>query len=144
MSIDVLGRPTMYRPEYCEELIEHMSRGLSFHSFAGKVGVSRETLYNWAERYPEFLYSKKIGEQKSLYFWETTGNDGMREKEHKDDEGKTLYKEKLNSAIWIFNMKNRFKWTDRLETTEGLASKTDEELMQEAKELMSDIESGGV
>ena len=28
-----VGRPTKYKPEYCEMLIEHMSEGLSFESF---------------------------------------------------------------------------------------------------------------
>jgi len=53
------GRPTKFRPEYCELLIQHGRQGLSFESFAGKVGVSVETVINWAHKQPEFLEAKK-------------------------------------------------------------------------------------
>ena len=32
-----VGRPTDYKKEYCELLIEHMAAGFSFESFAGKL-----------------------------------------------------------------------------------------------------------
>lgn len=129
------GRPSDYDEKYCQMLIDHMERGLSFESFAGKIRKAKQTLYNWIEAHPEFLDAKKIGESCSLLRWEETGIKGLSEIEHKDDEGKTIMKEKLNATVWIFNMKNRFGWRDRTEVT-SVSSKTDEELIEEAKALI--------
>lgn len=74
-----MGRPTMYKPEFCQEMIdyftvEHTRTVLRFNEktkteyevdvpnklptlagFAGKIGVSRGTLKKWAEAHPDFL-----------------------------------------------------------------------------------------
>ncbi len=58
----LIGRPTKYRPEYCDAVVDYMSQGYSKTAFAGKIGVSRETLYEWSKEHPEFSYAVKIGE----------------------------------------------------------------------------------
>lgn len=97
-----VGRPSSYKPEYCESLIDKMASGFSFEAFAGSVNVSKETAYNWCDKHPEFLYAKKIGFALCQLWWETEGHKGLRDKT-------------FNSAIWIFNMKNRFNWRDKHE-----------------------------
>lgn len=99
------GRPTSYKEEYCEQLIKHMAEGLSFESFAGAVGVSKQTLYDWAAANPEFLDAKQRGFEVSRLTWERIGL-----KITKAGEG--------NATAFIFNMKNRFKeeWRDKVET----------------------------
>ena len=69
----VTGRPTDYRPEYCQQLVEHMSQGYSFDTFAPKAKVSLKSLYNWTERYPEFLQAKKDAKAACKLFWEDLG-----------------------------------------------------------------------
>lgn len=102
------GRPTEYKPEYCELLIEHMKRGLSFESFGAVVDCSEQTLYNWREEHPQFFESYKRGVSFSRNFWEELGLVGTTE-------GKNF-----NATTWIFNMKNRFKWRDLHDvTTDG-------------------------
>lgn len=71
-----VGRPSDYRPEFCEALIEHMSKGLSFESFAADLSVNRRTLYGWLQKYPEFLHAKEEGEFRGLAFWEKAGVNG--------------------------------------------------------------------
>lgn len=100
------GRPTKYKPEYCQMLIDHMEKGLSFESFAGTINACDDTLRNWANRYPEFFNARKEGYAKNRAFWEKLGMAGLT--------GKIAG---FNASVWIFNMKNRFKWTDRQETT---------------------------
>ena len=39
------GRPSGYRPEYCDLVIETMAQGHSLTAFAGLVRVGRETVY---------------------------------------------------------------------------------------------------
>jgi hypothetical protein len=64
------GRPTLYRPEYCERIIELMADGLSFAACAGEIGVSRSAIYLWADEHPEFMDAKNIGEAKTQLWWE--------------------------------------------------------------------------
>jgi len=103
MKDESVGRPTLYKPEYCKELLIHMQKGLSFEAFAGKIGVCRQTLYTWAEKHPEFIDAKKIATEMSRLFWE----EAVIERLH-DAQG-------FNTTAWIFNMKNRFGWRDKVE-----------------------------
>jgi len=98
------GRPTKYLIEYCDQLISHMGEGLSFESFAGLIGTCKATLYNWEKAFPEFLEAHKRGEETNRLFYEQAGR-------------QIMLKGKGNAACFIFNMKNRFKWTDRSEVS---------------------------
>lgn len=99
-----VGRPSEYNPEYCDKLITHMSEGLSFESFAGTIGVSKQALYDWTKVHDEFLYAKEIGFEKSRLFWETAGIN-------------LAVKGIGNATAFVFNMKNRFRgeWNDKTE-----------------------------
>jgi len=98
------GQPTKYKPEYCEQLIEYMSEGLSFESFGAEVNVNQDTLHEWAKVHKEFSEAKKRAFTMSLQVWEKKGLAGL----FMGYQGGTF-----NTTLWIFNMKNRFKWTDR-------------------------------
>ena len=96
------GRPPKYKPEFCALLIEHMESGLSFESFAGLVKVAISTIDAWVKQYEEFRGAKKLGEAQCRLFWEKLGRAG------------TLGQIKgFNTPTYIFNMKNRFGWSDR-------------------------------
>lgn len=109
------GLPTKYKPEYCELLKEHMSQGYSYESFAARVKVHKDTLYNWEKLFPDYSDAKKEAVDLCRFFWEKQGIDGVWEETLYDDKGRPTKSRKLNSAVWIFNMKNRFQWTDRVE-----------------------------
>ena len=101
-----LGRPTNYKEEYCDIIVEEMAKGLSFEASGGdkRIAVSKDTLYQWLKKYPAFSDAKKKGENLCLNFWERIGI------------GRALGKvPKGCAASYIFNMKNRFLWRDRLE-----------------------------
>ena len=55
-----MRKPKKYKPEFCQMLLDHSKQGLSFEAFCAKIGVSRQTLKNWAEKYPEFGEAKEI------------------------------------------------------------------------------------
>lgn len=106
-----VGRPTKYKKEYCQKLVEHMRTGLSYEAFAGALGVAKETIYAWERKHAEFMDAKKRGFAECQLFWEKMALEGM------------WYdaKRPFNTGVWIFNMKNRFKWTDKVEVeTESL------------------------
>ena len=102
------GRPTSYKQEYCEDVVNHMSRGLSFESFAGKIRVNVDTLYEWAKVHSEFSEAKKLGFACCRLFWEELSINGI----WNDPDGRNI-----NTGMFVFNMKNRFKWTDRVEVS---------------------------
>lgn len=97
MSQEV-GRPTKYKPEYCEILVEHLSSGLFYQSFAGIVNVSIDTLYEWEKVHPAFSEAKKIGTAKAHLFWDRFGHDTLTSGN------------KCDTAMYIHRMGNQFKW----------------------------------
>lgn len=107
------GRPTKYRKSYCAALIAHMADGLSYESFAATIDVSRDTLYEWEKRHPQFSDAKKLGEDRSLLWWEQIGKAAMLGNDVKLKTGQILSMRNFNPTIWIFSMKNRHGWRDR-------------------------------
>jgi len=98
------GQPTKYKPEYCEMLVEHMLDGLSFDSFAGVIGVNSDTLHEWKRVHPEFSVAKTHGHAKAMLWWEKLGRAAAA--------GKVP---NFNAAVFIFSMKNKFGWRDRID-----------------------------
>lgn len=117
-----IGRPTKYKPEYCEQLIEHMSGGLSYECFGAIINVARSTIYKWETEFPEFSDAKELAFNQSLLYWEKAGNAGMY-MGGKDNP--------FNATIWNINMKNRFGWKDKVETTH--------QVTDEVKKLVIDM-----
>ena len=99
------GRPTKFKKEYCQLLIDHMEQGFSFESFAGKVFVAKQTLYDWLDASSDFLDAKAKGTQLSRIFWEGEGLKGLWNEGGQNSRN-------LNNVVWVFNMKNRFGWRD--------------------------------
>jgi hypothetical protein len=48
------GRPTDYRPEYCERVIELGKDGKLPAQMAADIGVTKQTLHEWARTHSEF------------------------------------------------------------------------------------------
>lgn len=93
-----MGRPTKYEPHYGAMLIDHMTQGLSFETFAAIIHVDRDTLYEWRKVHPEFSDAYKRGKDLSQLAWERIGLAGTA--------GKIPG---FNVAGYIFNMKVRFQ-----------------------------------
>lgn len=118
----VKGRPSKYDPRLCDLALSYLSKGYSKQALAGKLGISRETLYEWCRTHEDFSDTIKKGEAKSLMFWEEKGMDGMM--------GKT---KGFNSIVWIFTMKNRFGWSDQ--------GYVEEKVVESSKDLESPDET---
>lgn len=81
-----------------------MKDGKSYKSFAAKLLVSVDTLYEWEKAHPEFSESRKIAQGICESWWEEQGRLGAWDEENGP---------KLNPSKWIFNMKARFGWRDK-------------------------------
>lgn len=99
-----MARPTKYDPKYCDEAIAFMSEGYSTKAFAGSIGVSLATVYNWMEEYPEFLEAIKAGQAVGAMWWEKT----LKQVASTGDG---------NASAAIFGVKNRSQeeWKDKVE-----------------------------
>jgi len=133
------GRPSKYKPEYDEMLIQHLADGYTFESFLSKLPdvSSDDTLYEWLKVHPTFSDAKKKGVALGRYFWEQVGKEGIT--------GKNT---RVNFTGWIFMMKNRYKWHDNVQI-QNIADPTDKSKDTQIQKLteqltaiksMSDVE----
>ena len=95
-KVEVRVQLGKYRPDYCGLLILHMGKGKSFKSFAGAIGVTRNTLYQWKRSIPDFADAVDIAWSKAMLYWETQLDEGAR--------GEI----KANASLMIFKLKNMF------------------------------------
>lgn len=122
-----VGRPKIeYKSEYSHMLIAHMSKGLSFETFAAEVPPCLDTLYTWTHEIEEFSEAFKVAKAKCQLYWENTGIRGIN--------GKIRG---FSANGWAFWMKNRFKWHDNLEIKKPDTEKAkDDEIEKLANELL--------
>lgn len=81
------GRPSLYKPEYCETIIELGKEGKSMTSMALACNVSKPTILEWASVHPEFSNALARARQLSLEWWEE------KARENVDNP-------KFNSSLW--------------------------------------------
>lgn len=68
------GRPSKYRPEYCDRVIELGKEGCSVVEMAADIGVARNTLETeWPSAHPDFLEAMTQARQLSQAWWERQG-----------------------------------------------------------------------
>jgi len=118
------GRPSKYRPSYCQEIVEFMKIGgevvtkpmvvsigdkqgseiidhplgklpAFFEGFARKIGVTTVTLLEWCKRYPEFSSAYKTAKAVQLQQMVQGGMAGV-----------------YQPACLIFALKNMHGWRD--------------------------------
>jgi hypothetical protein len=64
------GRPTSYRPEFCERVVALMAEGRSLDRCASILGVHPDSLYEWQKVHPEFSEAVRAGRAAATTFWE--------------------------------------------------------------------------
>ena len=91
-----VGRPTLYRPEYCEQVIELGRQGKSPAQIAAALDVARATLGLWAEAHPEFLTAYTRAYDLAQAWFEDKGQAGL------DAQG-------FNANLWAKQVSSRFR-----------------------------------
>jgi hypothetical protein len=90
-----MARPTEYREEYCEQVIEYGKAGKSLAWIAAELDVSKQTLHNWMAAHPEFMDAMDAARAHSQRWWEDAGQNGMAAPG-------------FNASIWSRSMAARF------------------------------------
>lgn len=67
------GRPSDYRPEYCDRVIELGRLGMSLVEMAADIGVGRTTLERWCDAHEEFRCALDDARDFSQAWWESQG-----------------------------------------------------------------------
>jgi transposase len=127
-----VGKPTDYKPEYCQELIDYMAQGYGYLAFAGKIGVSIQTMYDWEKAHDEYLEAKERAFEANRRVWDEAATDAALGR-----------KTGINPTIMIFNLKNRFpkEWRDRRELDlAGSLSATSDDLKKLSPEELRAIQ----
>lgn len=107
------GRPTKYKPEYCDTIIAMGKQGKSRVQCATALDVHTDTLYEWADKHTEFSDAMKKAKEFAEAFWETRLMVMM-------ESGELIQA----SPTFMFYMKCRFGWRDKDATTINLETKT--------------------
>lgn len=94
-----VGRPTLYKPEYCEEVIALGKIGKSVEAIGAILGVGTKTLYNWRDQHEDFLHALDMAKEFELQWWEDIAQTHMIENKESD---------KINASIWSRSMAARF------------------------------------
>ena len=100
----LVGRPTSYKPEYCQLVLELAAQGHSLGGFAGEIGVDRATVGRWLDAHEEFRTACTRAAAGRMWFWERvaihvgmTGGSGSQ--------GQMAIFQLLNAARCIDNVK---------------------------------------
>jgi Helix-turn-helix domain of resolvase len=94
-----VGRPSLYDPAYCEQVIELGKLGKSVEQIAAYLGVGTKTIYNWRDENPDFLHALDISKDFEQAWWEDQAHAYMLE---------TKDGPKLNASLWSRSMAARF------------------------------------
>ena len=89
------GQPSAYDPAFCDQVEEMGKQGRSFVQIAVKLGVTRQTLHNWAKRHPEFFDALTRARESALAYWEDIGEAGM-------------VADKFNATVWSKMISSRW------------------------------------
>ncbi len=100
-----MGRPSEYRETFCESVVEFMGKGFSLTAFAGKIGVSRECIYEWARVHPEFSDAVKMAQSARV----TSLEEGLLDQ--------SLFGPQITARIFALKNAAPLDWRDRHEIT---------------------------
>lgn len=92
------GRPSDYRPEYCDLVISLGNDGKSFAQMAAACGVSKQTMTAWINAHEEFLTAMELARTLSQCWWENIGQENIV----------SMPGSTLNSGVYSRSMAARF------------------------------------
>ena len=101
-----MGAPSKYKSEYCDMLIKHMAQGKSIATFGATIGVTKDTIYRWANDFPEFGDAKNEALQRSQEWFEQRLQAKLLGVKSKNFDPKLI-----DTTLLIFALKTRFHET---------------------------------
>lgn len=91
-----VGRPTKYKPEYCEQIIELGKAGKSIAQMASHFDVDKASIFDWAAAHEEFSTALARAKAHSQTWWENTAQNNMDNRN-------------FNAQLWLKSVASRFR-----------------------------------
>jgi transposase len=94
-----VGRPSLYDPSFCDEVVALGRKGKSVEQIAAILDVSLRTMYSWRDAHKEFLHALDDAKTYEQAWWEEQAAAYMVENKESD---------RLNASLWSRSMAARF------------------------------------
>jgi transposase len=94
-----VGRPSLYDPSFCDEVVELGRKGKSVEQIASILNVSLRTMYSWRDAHEDFLHALDDAKTYEQAWWEEQAAAYMVENKESD---------RLNASLWSRSMAARF------------------------------------
>lgn len=116
------GRPSKYKPEYCEKVIALGKEGKSPAQIAYHLDITRDDINHWIKAHDEFCTAMKLAKIAEQNWWEETGKNA-------------LHADKFQAAVWKKSMEARFRedYTERHDVSTKLDENQAESIMEIAR-----------
>lgn len=114
------GRPTLYDPSLCDEVIKLGKQGLSVQQMSLELGISTRSLFDYKAIYPEFSRALEEAQEYEMAWWENQAKLYMVE--HKDSA-------RLNTGLWSRSMAARFPKKYREQVKQEITGANDAPLL---------------
>lgn len=123
----VNGRPSLYRPEYDQMIVDHMRNGYSAVSFAAKIGVAKDTVYEWAKEHKTFSDAFTRARTLCQAWWEDQAVGHLEDVSIPDVESR-----RFNDRLWLKNVACRFRddWAEKKTVTIETSTEEDKSLLE--------------
>jgi hypothetical protein len=91
-----MGRPSVYRPEFCEQVIALGKQGKSITQMAAKLEVDKASLLKWKNEKDDFSTALRVALTYSQDWWEDKAQTGLIDRN-------------FNAALWKHCVTSRFR-----------------------------------
>ena len=100
-----MGRPTKYKPEYCERVIDLGREGKSIAQMAAAFDVDKASIFRWIEEYEDFRTAFARAKALSQTWWEDKAQQNLTDRN-------------FNAQLWLKSVASRFRedYTERQQT----------------------------
>lgn len=92
-----IGRPTKYRPDMPEKMLEYFGEGLTVTEVCAKLRITKQTFYRWEKENEEFSYASRLGRTLAEAEWIKKGRESLLNRD-------------INVGIWNSLARNCFGW----------------------------------
>ena len=100
-----VGRPTKYKPEYCEQIIQLGKEGKSIAQMASFFDVDKASIFDWAASHEDFSTALARARVHSQNWWEDKAQQNLASRD-------------FNAQLWLKSVASRFRddYTERTQT----------------------------
>lgn len=91
-----VGRPSKYKPEYCEQILELGKQGKSIAQMASFFDVDKASIFDWAAAHEEFSTALARAKAHSQTWWEDKAQAHLGSRD-------------FNAQLWLKSVASRFR-----------------------------------